>query len=133
MTPDPSRKAAPAIALTRKATGAIALTLAMLAGCATVPDGAPYRADASMGMLIARDSCSECHQTGLTGQSPNRLAPPFRDIANRPGLTQQALAAWLAGGHDYPAEMGFTLAPHQAQSLAAYMMRQRVGSNSPET
>jgi hypothetical protein len=83
-------------------------------------------------MLIARDSCSGCHSTGLNGESPNSRALPFREIVNRPGLTPEALAAWLKDGHDYPVEMGFVLAPHRVDSLVAYMMRQRSQATSPQ-
>ncbi|GAA0266570.1 hypothetical protein GCM10009127_02620 [Alteraurantiacibacter aestuarii] len=101
--------------------------LLALAACATTTDGAPYAPDASMGMLIARDSCAECHATGRTGDSPNEDATAFREIAGRPAMTQQALAAWLTDGHNYPAEMGFTLEQHQIESLAAFMIRLRAG------
>lgn len=110
---------------------ALPCLLLALSACATSPDGAtnapPYEPSASMGMLIARDSCAECHQTGRTGESPNEDATPFREIASRPGMTQEALAAWLIDGHNYPAEMGFELEPHQVESLAAHMIRQQAG------
>ena len=102
----------------------VPLMILALASCQSVPGDAPYQADPSMGMLIARDSCSSCHSTGLHGESPNPRAVPFREVINRPGLTPEALAAWLKDGHDYPAEMGFVLAPHQVDSLVAYMTQQ---------
>ncbi len=104
---------------------ALPVLLLALAACETTPDGAPYAANASMGMLIAQDNCAACHQTGLSGDSPNPQAPPFHDIVNRPGLTQEGLAAWLKDGHDYPAEMGFSLQDHEVDSLVAYMIRQQ--------
>lgn len=122
-------KAAPRTAL-GAALGLPAILLA-LAACATTPESAanepPYEPSASMGMLIARQSCAECHQTGGTGESPNPQATAFREIANRRGITQETLTAWLTDGHNYPAEMGFDLEPHQVESLAAYMIRQQSG------
>ena len=99
------------------------LLLAALAGCQTA--GEAPRSDASLGMLIARDKCSSCHETFLDLESPNPDAPPFREIVNRPGMTRDALAGWLRDGHNYPVEMGFHLEPHQVDSLVAYMIRSR--------
>lgn len=107
------------------------LLLLSLAACETVPAGeAPYEPSASMGMIIANDNCQSCHETGRTGESSNSAAPPFREIVNRPGMTQEALAVWLKDGHDYPAEMGFTLEPHRVDSLVEYMMRLRDDAGS---
>ncbi len=100
--------------------------LLALAACETTGE-APYAPDASMGMLIARDSCAACHQTGLNGDSPNEDATPFHEVASRPGMTEESLAAWLRDGHNYPAEMNLRLEPHQVDSLVAYMLRLRSG------
>lgn len=110
----------------------VPLAFLALAACQSVPGDAPYEPDPSMGMLIARDSCSSCHSTGPHGESPNPRALPFREIINRPGLTPEGLAAWLKDGHDYPAEMGFVLAPHRVDSLVAYMMQQLAHETSPQ-
>jgi mono/diheme cytochrome c family protein len=98
----------------------------MVAACQTVGD-AP-QADASMGLLIAHDDCARCHQIGGAGESPNSNAPTFREIVDRPGMTREALTAWLGDAHNYPAEMGFHLEPHQIDSLALYMVRWRSGA-----
>ena len=97
-----------------------------LAACATSEPPAP---DASMGLLIARDSCAGCHQIGGGGDSPNARAPTFREIASRPGMTPEALAAFLRDSHNYPVEMGFQLQPHQVDSLVAYMIRWRADAS----
>ena len=78
-----------------------------------------------LGLIIARDRCAGCHQTGGAGESPNANAPTFGEIVNRPGVTPETLAAWLRDGHNYPLEMGFRLEPHQVDSLVAYMIRWR--------
>ncbi|WP_305097704.1 cytochrome c [Croceibacterium aestuarii] len=94
-----------------------------LSACSTVGD--PPESSASMGLLIARDRCSGCHQTGGGGESPNPRAPTFREIVDRPGVTPETLAAFLTNSHNYPIEMGFRLEPHQVDSLVAYMVRWR--------
>jgi mono/diheme cytochrome c family protein len=101
--------------------------LLAVSACQTLGVGEPPASSASMGLLIARDSCGGCHQTGGSGASPNPQAPPFGDIVNRPGMTSEALAAFLRDSHNYPVEMGFRLEPHQIDSLVAYMIRWRRG------
>jgi mono/diheme cytochrome c family protein len=104
---------------------ALPFLLLSLAACASTPDSTPYEADASMGMIIARDNCASCHELFLDRESPNPNAPPFREIVNRPGMTPALLATWLKDGHNYPSEMGFYLEPGKVDSLVAYMIRQR--------
>jgi mono/diheme cytochrome c family protein len=105
--------------------------LLTVAACQALDVGEAPRADASMGLLIAQDNCSRCHQIGGAGDSPNPNAPPFSAIASRPGMTGEGLAAWLGEAHNYPVEMGFHLEPHQVDSLALYIMRWR--ANPPPT
>ena len=102
-----------------------------LAACASMRVGEPPESDASMGLLIARDSCGSCHAIGGGGESPNPRATAIGEIASRPGMTPEALAAWLRDGHNYPVEMGFHLEPHQVDSLVAYMMRWRADGSPP--
>ncbi|WP_338243279.1 cytochrome c [Aurantiacibacter hainanensis] len=107
-----------------------AASLLLLAACTTAPDPAPYEGNASMGMLIARDSCSSCHAVSLVGQSPDEGAPAFREVINRPGMAHDELANWLNDAHNYPVEMGVHLEPHQVDSLVAYMQRMQAGEDA---
>jgi mono/diheme cytochrome c family protein len=122
---------------TQRAGAALALAtpglLLALAACETLGVDEPIAPDASMGLLIAQDNCSRCHQIGGAGASPNENAPTFGEIANRPGMTSEALAAWLRDAHNYPVEMGFHLEPHQIDSLALYVMRWRSIAAAPTT
>ena len=102
-----------------------------ISACSTV--GTAPEPNASMGLLIARDKCSGCHQVGGPGDSPNPNAPPFGEIVNRPGVTPERLATWLRDGHNYPVEMGFRLEPHQVDSLVAYMVRWKVEGTPPQS
>ena len=104
---------------------ALAALLPALGACATGANQAPYEGNASMGMLIARDSCASCHAVSLGGESPNDHAPEFREVINRPGMSAESLTAWLNEAHNYPTEMGVHLEPHQVDSLVAYMLRLR--------
>ena len=140
-----------------KALALPGLLLALAACQSTPPDGSASPGNPATGLLIARDSCSGCHQTGRTGESPgprtpslaggdppvadapletagdspNPRAPSFADIANRPGMTAEGVAAWLRNGHNYPVEMGFYLEPRQVDALAAYIIRLRAGDDTP--
>lgn len=105
------------------------LLLLALAACATI--GEPPEASASMGLIVARDRCAGCHETGGGGESPNPDAPTFGEIVNRPGVTPERLSAFLRDSHNYPIEMGFRLEPHEADSLAAYMVRWRAERAPP--
>jgi len=106
---------------------ALSLLLLALAGCETTGETAPYEPNASMGMLIARDSCRSCHEISSSRESPNPDATPFREIINRPGMGEGQLATWLRDAHNYPIEMGVHLEPHQVDSLVAYMLRLQSG------
>jgi mono/diheme cytochrome c family protein len=86
-----------------------------------------------MGLLIARDRCSGCHQTGGGGESPNPRAPTFGEIVDRPGMTAESLRAILRDSHNFPIEMGFQLEPHQVDSLVAYMVRWRAEGAPPQS
>lgn len=97
-----------------------------LAACQSVPpDEQAAPANSAYGLLIAQNSCGGCHAAGRTGSSPNPDAPPFVTIANREGLTPEALATWLRDIHHYPTEMGFVLERNQVEALVAYMMTLR--------
>lgn len=111
---------------------ALPVLLLALAGCETTADNAPYEPNASMGMLIARDSCRSCHEISSSRESPNADAPPFREIINRPGMSDEQLASWLRDAHNYPIEMGVHLEPHQVDSLVVYMLRLRSGDAPSE-
>ena len=106
------------------ALGAMSCLLLGLSACETT-DVPPYEPNASMGMLIARDNCASCHETFAASESPEPRAPSFRQIASRPGMTPETLSSWLRDAHNYPIDMGFSLAQHQADSLVAYIMSER--------
>ncbi len=76
---------------------------------------------------FAQAACGGCHSVGASGLSPNVDAPAFADIAQRPGLTDQTLSAWLRDAHNYPEEMDFDLDSPQVDDLAAYILALRDG------
>ena len=98
------------------------------AACQSVPPE-QRTATPAQGLLIAQNSCSDCHQVRRTGSSPNPDAPTFASIVSRDGLTPDTLSGWLHDSHNYPAEMGFQLDRYETDALVAYMMRLRSGGD----
>ena len=67
-------------------------------------------------------ACGGCHAVDPPGLSPNPQAPTFESIANRPGLSEDTLAAWLSDAHNYPEVMDFDLDPSHIDWIAEHMM-----------
>ena len=74
------------------------------------------------GKALAEKNCTACHAIGVTGNSPLREAPPFRDIAANydEGELEDALNEGVATEH--PAMPDWQMTPEQAAALAKYVM-----------
>lgn len=70
-------------------------------------------------------ACGGCHAVEPPFLSPNPASPGFEAIANRKGLTEETLGAWLADAHNYPEVMDFDLTPAHVDQIADYMMTLR--------
>lgn len=81
---------------------------------------------------LVEGACGGCHAVEPPFLSPNPAAPSFASIADRPGLSQQSLAAWLGEAHNYPEDMDFTLTPRQVDQIAAYTVTLRGAGYVPE-
>lgn len=56
--------------------------------------------DLKHGQDLARRVCATCHAVeNNKADSPNPKAPPFRTVANTPGMTETALTAFLTTPH----------------------------------
>lgn len=77
-------------------------------------------------------ACGGCHAVEPPFLSPNPQSPSFAAIANRAGLSEATLAAWLADAHNYPEQMDFTLTSEQTQQIADYMITLRRADYRPE-
>lgn len=62
---------------------------------AMAPEGV---GNSQAGYDYAKEVCAGCHGISLEA-SPLSEATPFRDVANRPGITGTALAVWLEASH----------------------------------
>ncbi|XUU61447.1 c-type cytochrome [Erythrobacter sp. HA6-11] len=76
-------------------------------------------------------ACGGCHAVDPPGLSPNPQAPTFESIANRPGLTEDTLEAWLTDAHNYPEVMDFDLEPRHVEWVAEHMISLRRKDYTP--
>lgn len=72
------------------------------------------------GQQLLKEHCSSCHQIGW-GVSPNKDAPPFRDIVKRypPSALEEALAEGLLMGHAPGVEFEFE--PTEVDAIVRYL------------
>jgi hypothetical protein len=77
--------------------------------------------DAQKGLAYAQQICSACHNVLKTdAASPNRQAPPFKAIANTPGMTITALNVWSRTSH--PTMPNLVIEPADMDHLIAYIL-----------
>ncbi len=77
---------------------------------------------ARRGLAFADQHCAACHSVRANGSSANPEAPPWDDIANRPGTTQATLRTFLRDSHNYPAAMYFRVDARRIRDLGAYIV-----------
>ncbi len=117
-----------------------ALLAACLSACAPaqpasgsagpVPEARPL-GDARHGQAFAAAHCAQCHATKRNTVSANPQAPPFEDIASRPGVTGDTLHQFLKDAHNFPEAMQFRLSPQDTSDLSAHFMTLRSDSRRP--
>jgi tetratricopeptide (TPR) repeat protein len=80
--------------------------------------------DARKGLAYAQRICSACHNVLRTdAASPNRQAPPFKKIANTPGMSVTALTVWSRTTH--PTMPNLMIDPADMDDLIAYILSLR--------
>jgi mono/diheme cytochrome c family protein len=77
-------------------------------------------ADAAAGEAYAEKVCARCHAIHPSGLSPEPTAPPFRDVANTPGMTGIALRVWLSTSH--PTMPNIVVEPQDMDNVIAYVL-----------
>jgi cytochrome c len=103
----------------------VARTIALLAFCvfaATTASGAPAAPDAvARGHVLVQQNCGMCHATGAAGDSPNALAPHFRDLGDRYPVEDlgEALAEGIIVGHPQMPEFRFSA--DEIRDIIAYL------------
>ena len=76
--------------------------------------------DPEAGAAYAKQVCAKCHATDRTGLSPEPTAPPFKDVANTPGMTGTALRVWLSTSH--PTMPNIIVEPADMDNVIAYIL-----------
>jgi len=112
--------------------GVAAITLA---SAAAAQDGAGAASIARGRDLIQRN-CAMCHAVGATDASPNKAAPPFRDLHLRYPVENlaEALGEGILTGHPQMPE--FKFAPTEVEDIIHYLdsiQSRRPASAAPTT
>ena len=76
--------------------------------------------DPEAGAAYAKQVCAKCHAIDRTGLSPELTAPPFKDVANTPGMTGTALRVWLSTSH--PTMPNIIVEPADMDKVIAYIL-----------
>jgi mono/diheme cytochrome c family protein len=85
--------------------------------------GAAVAADPSNGKRLAERWCVSCHLVEPGQRSATTQAPPFSEVAKRPGFDAAKLAFFLLEPHPKMPDLG--LSRSAADDLAAYIASQR--------
>ncbi|MDJ0641540.1 MAG: hypothetical protein QNJ15_01875 [Erythrobacter sp.] len=105
---------------------ALALIAGSLAACQTTAPASQQAVQPDPPAFVEA-ACGGCHAVEPPFLSPNPGAPSFEAIANREGLSEDTLGAWLKDAHNYPEIMDFDLSAEQADEIAEYMITLRRG------
>lgn len=99
--------------------------IAALAACSFVVGlaNAAAAADAAQGGVLAKRWCATCHVVSADQARGSTQAPPFSEIAKKPGLTAASIALFLLRPH--PPMPDMNLSRSEAADLAAYIVSQR--------
>jgi cytochrome c553 len=96
-------------------------TLAALVLLLTAENALAQDARAQRGRTFAQTNCASCHAIGRLGESPLRIAPPFRTLHTRYPVENlaEAFAEGIVTGH--PTMPQFRLDAAQVGDLLAYL------------
>jgi len=99
----------------RRIVKSLALTLVMLTPVAAASP------DQQRGKTFALNNCARCHAIDRVGQSPLKIAPPFRNLHKRYPIETlaESLAEGIQTGH--PTMPEFQLDPDQIHDLLSYL------------
>jgi len=102
------------------ASATAALGLALLAAPSLAADRSESAA-MLRGQQLAQRNCSVCHAIGLRGVSPNKDAPPFREMHRRypADSLEEAFRRGLLSRH--PSMPEFRFLPQELMDLTAYL------------
>ena len=102
-----------------------ALCGALLAGGCQTTEPAPTlvsKSDVINPPDFVAAACGDCHGMVAAFDSPDPDAPSFASIANREGVNEETLSAWLIDAHNYPETMDFELRDSEVREVVEYML-----------
>ena len=79
-------------------------------------------ADAYDGKTLAERWCASCHVVSADQKRGDTQAPPFSEIAKKPGLSAESIALFLLRPH--PPMPDMNLSRYEAAALAVYIKSQ---------
>jgi len=96
-----------------------AILVAMTASPAKAADA--LSPAAQRGSVLVRANCASCHAVGRVGESPLKIAPPFRTLHERYPVEdlEEPLAEGIITGH--PTMPEFRFDPGQVGDIIAYL------------
>ena len=107
----------------------ILVAVVIVLGFRLLPDTCVAQsASVSEGHQLAQKTCATCHVIVPNGPASWTDAPSFESIANRPGITQQWLAAFVQKPHIHMLADQYT--PAQANSIASFILSLRHKSSA---
>ena len=77
-------------------------------------------ADPAAGEVYAEKVCAQCHAIYPSGLSPELTAPPFKNVANTPGMSDTALRVWLSTSH--PTMPNIVIEPQDMDNVIAFIL-----------
>jgi cytochrome c len=77
--------------------------------------------DVESGRVLLQKNCASCHAIGTSGESPHKLAPPFRTLGSRYPIEslEEALGEGILSGH--PDMPEFKFAAEDVGDIIAYL------------
>lgn len=81
--------------------------------------------DPATGERLASEVCAACHAIGpggATAADAPTEAPPFRAIADTPGMTGRAIAVWLTTFHPERTMPAIVLTDDERRDVIAYIL-----------
>jgi mono/diheme cytochrome c family protein len=90
-----------------------------LMAAAVLATTSAFAADPDNGRRLARRWCAPCHVVALNQRGTTGEAPPFSEIASKPGFDAAKIALFLLDPHPKMPDMG--LSRTDAGDLAAYI------------
>lgn len=99
----------------------ILLSAAVLLSSALFANAQPIEPAAQRGRILLQANCARCHSITMVGNSPLKIAPPFRTLHQKYPIDtlQEALAEGILTGH--PTMPEFSFDPGQVQDILAYL------------